>query len=186
MKPQSAHGMQPSRTNWTCEAADCLWRRRKLSRGTAERPPSAGRREWRGARSFAARRSAGCALGPGSGPAQGGRSACFEQGGPHGARRSAPIGGVGDHGSPDAPAAVGVEEPREVGVALRAMNSAASANTVATLLVALGYSRQVNRKTKEGSRHTDRDGQFQHINRQVIAGQAAGQPAVSSNSQAAN
>jgi len=66
------------------------------------------------------------------------------------------------------------------------MNSAASANTVATLLVALGYSRQVNRKTKEGSRHTDRDGQFQHINRQVIAVQAAGQPAVSSNSQAAN
>ena len=43
----------------------------------------------------------------------------------------------------------------------------------------LGYSRQVNRKTKEGSDHPDRDGQFQHINRQVTALQAAGQPVIS-------
>jgi len=35
--------------------------------------------------------------------------------------------------------------------ALRAMNHAVSANTVAKMLVTLGYSRQVNRKTKEGS-----------------------------------
>jgi len=45
-------------------------------------------------------------------------------------------------------------------VALRAMNHAVSANTVAKMLVILGYSRQVNRKTKEGSHHADRDGQF--------------------------
>jgi hypothetical protein len=36
-----------------------------------------------------------------------------------------------------------------------------------------------NRKTKEGSRHPDRDGQFQHINRQVLALQADGQPVIS-------
>jgi len=54
-----------------------------------------------------------------------------------------------------------------------------SANTVAKMLTALGYSRQVNRKTKEGSRHPDRDGQFQHINRQVRALQAEGQPVIS-------
>ena len=52
--------------------------------------------------------------------------------------------------------------------ALRAMNHAISANTVAKMLVALGYSRQVNRKTKEGSHHADRDGQCQHINCQAL------------------
>jgi hypothetical protein len=59
------------------------------------------------------------------------------------------------------------------------MNHAISANTVAKLLTTLGYSRQVNRKTNEGSKHPDRDGQFQHINSQVTALQAAGQPVIS-------
>ncbi len=63
--------------------------------------------------------------------------------------------------------------------ALRAMNHAVSANTVGKMLIALGYSRQVDRKTKEGSHHPDRDGQFQHINCQVTACQAAGQPVIS-------
>jgi Rhodopirellula transposase DDE domain len=63
--------------------------------------------------------------------------------------------------------------------ALRTLNHAVSANTVGKMLGTLGYSRQVNRKTKEGSRHPDRDGQFQHINRQVMALQAAGQPVIS-------
>ena len=73
-----------------------------------------------------------------------------------------------------------VSKSREkLAVALRAMNHAISANTVAKMLVTLGYSRQVNRKTKEGSHHADRDGQFQHINRQAIAFQTAGQPVIS-------
>lgn len=63
--------------------------------------------------------------------------------------------------------------------ALRAMNHAVSANTVAKLLTTLGYSRQVNRKTSDGGKHPDRDGQFQHINSQVTALQAAGQPVIS-------
>ena len=63
--------------------------------------------------------------------------------------------------------------------ALRTLNHAVSANTVGKMLATLGYSRQVNRKTKEGSRHPDRDGQFQHINRQVTALQAASQPVIS-------
>jgi hypothetical protein len=63
--------------------------------------------------------------------------------------------------------------------ALRAMNHTVSANTVAKLLTTLGYSRQFNRKTNEGSKHPDRDGQFQHINSQVTALQAAGQPVIS-------
>jgi hypothetical protein len=73
-----------------------------------------------------------------------------------------------------------VSKSREkLAVALRAMNHAISANTVGKLLIALGYSRQVNRKTREGSHHPDRDGQFQHINRQAITFQAAGQPVIS-------
>jgi Rhodopirellula transposase DDE domain len=63
--------------------------------------------------------------------------------------------------------------------ALRALNHAVSANTVGKMLLTLGYSRQVNRKTKEGRHHPDRDGQFQHINAQVLAVQAAGQPVIS-------
>jgi Rhodopirellula transposase DDE domain len=63
--------------------------------------------------------------------------------------------------------------------ALRALNHAVSANTVGKMLTTLGYSRQVNRKTKEGSHHPDRDRQFQHINHQVLALQAADQPVIS-------
>jgi Rhodopirellula transposase DDE domain len=42
------------------------------------------------------------------------------------------------------------------------------------MLTTLGCPRRVNRKAKEGSRHSDRDGQFQHINRQVLAVQSNG------------
>lgn len=73
-----------------------------------------------------------------------------------------------------------VSKSREkLAVALRGMGHTISANTVGKMLIALGYSRQVNRKTKEGSHHPDRDGQFQHINRQVLACRAAGQPVIS-------
>lgn len=47
------------------------------------------------------------------------------------------------------------------------------------LLIGLGFSRQSNRKADEGSRHPDRDAQFEHINGKVIAAQAAGQPVIS-------
>ena len=46
-----------------------------------------------------------------------------------------------------------VSKSREkLAAALRALNHAVSANTVGKMLMTLGYSRQVNRKTKEGSR----------------------------------
>jgi Rhodopirellula transposase DDE domain len=54
-----------------------------------------------------------------------------------------------------------------------------SADTVKTELVKLGFSRQMNRKTYEGSRHPDRNAQFEHINAKVLAAQAAGQPVIS-------
>jgi hypothetical protein len=67
----------------------------------------------------------------------------------------------------------------KLAAALCAMNHVISANTVGKMLTTLGYSRQVNRKTKEGSHHPDRDGQFEHINSQVVELQAAGQPVIS-------
>jgi hypothetical protein len=62
---------------------------------------------------------------------------------------------------------------------LTAMGHPVSADTVARELVKLGYSRQSNRKADEGSRHPDRDAQFEHINAKVVAAQAAGQPVIS-------
>jgi len=54
-----------------------------------------------------------------------------------------------------------------------------SARTVAAMLKGLGYSLQGNRKTREGSKHADRDTQFRHINAQAMAMQSRGQPVVS-------
>src|SRR5512145_718551 len=62
---------------------------------------------------------------------------------------------------------------------LTAMGHPISADTVAKELVKLGFSRQYNRKADEGSRHPDRDAQFEHINVKVTAAQAAGQPVIS-------
>jgi len=58
------------------------------------------------------------------------------------------------------------------------MGHAISPNTVRKLLIGLGFSRQSNRKADEGSRHPDRDAQFEHINGEVNAAQAAGQPVI--------
>jgi hypothetical protein len=46
-------------------------------------------------------------------------------------------------------------------------------------LVKLGFSRQSNRKADEGSWHPDRNAQFEYINTQVVAAQAAGDPVIS-------
>jgi len=43
----------------------------------------------------------------------------------------------------------------------------------------LGFSLQANSKTREGTHHPDRNAQFETINAQVQAFQAAGQPAIS-------
>jgi transposase len=53
------------------------------------------------------------------------------------------------------------------------------ADTVAGLLREQGFSLQANAKTIEGKQHPDRDAQFRHINEQVKAYQAAGDPVVS-------
>ena len=60
------------------------------------------------------------------------------------------------------------------------MGHAISARTVAKLLtMELGFSRQLKRKAAEGSKHPDRNAQFEHINAKVVAAQASGQPVIS-------
>jgi hypothetical protein len=67
----------------------------------------------------------------------------------------------------------------KLATALREMGHKVGASTVAKLLVQLGYRRHVNRKTKDGSDHPDRNAQFEHINAEALAFQAAGEPVIS-------
>jgi hypothetical protein len=62
---------------------------------------------------------------------------------------------------------------------LTEMGHPISADTVRTELVKLGFSRQSNRKADEGSKHPDRNAQFEYINPKVIAAQAQQQPVIS-------
>ena len=63
--------------------------------------------------------------------------------------------------------------------ALTEMGHSISPNTVRKLLTEIGFSRQVNRKADEGASHPDRNAQFEYINAEVLAAQAAGQPVIS-------
>ena len=56
---------------------------------------------------------------------------------------------------------------------LTAMGHSIGADTVRKELVKLGFSRQFNRKADEGSRHPDRNAQFEHINTKVVRGGSA-------------
>ena len=62
---------------------------------------------------------------------------------------------------------------------LTAMGHPISADTVRQELVKLGFSRQLNRKADEGSKHPDRNAQFEYINKEVVAAQAERQPVIS-------
>ncbi len=53
------------------------------------------------------------------------------------------------------------------------------ARKVSQLLHKLGYSLQSNRKTKEGGLHSDRNAQFEYINKQTQLFQSRGHPAIS-------
>jgi hypothetical protein len=63
--------------------------------------------------------------------------------------------------------------------ALGDMGHAIGPSSVRKLLAGLGFSRQANRKADEGSKHPDRNAQFEHINAKVVAAQAAGEPVIS-------
>src|SRR5580704_14917010 len=67
----------------------------------------------------------------------------------------------------------------KIAATLTQMGHPISADTVCTELVKLGFSRQSNRKAEEGSKHPDRNAQFEHINAKIIAAQAQQQPVIS-------
>jgi len=67
----------------------------------------------------------------------------------------------------------------KLAVALRELGHKIADSSIPKLLGLLEYRRQVNRKTLEGSRDADRNGQFEHINAAATATQAAGQPVIS-------
>jgi hypothetical protein len=82
-------------------------------------------------------------------------------------------------GDPQSPLRWTCKGTRNLAEALSRQGHRVSYQTVAVLLHELGYSLQALRKTREGGSHPDRDAQFRHINRQVIAFQERGQPVVS-------
>jgi hypothetical protein len=67
----------------------------------------------------------------------------------------------------------------KLAVALGEMGHQVSASTIPKLLEQLEYRRHVNRKTKDGGNHPERDAQFEHINAKAQEFQAAGQPVIS-------
>ena len=83
-------------------------------------------------------------------------------------------------GSPVQPLTWVSKSREKLAAALKAMGHAISANTVASLLsTELGFSRQYNRKADEGSKHPDRNAQFDYINAKILGSQADGQPVIS-------
>src|SRR5215210_6093279 len=68
---------------------------------------------------------------------------------------------------------------QKLAATLTDMGHPISADTVRKELVKLGFSRQSNRKAVEGSKHPDRNAQFEYINSKVIAAQAQQQPVIS-------
>ena len=82
-------------------------------------------------------------------------------------------------GDPESPLRWTSKSVRKLAKELNHMGHRVSHRLVADLLHELDYSLQANRKTKEGDSHPDRNAQFEHINAQVKAFQAASQPAIS-------
>jgi len=82
-------------------------------------------------------------------------------------------------GDPESPLRWTCKSTRRLAAELCRQGHPISDRTVAALLVDMGYSLQANRKTREGSRHPDRNAQFAYINAQVRRLQKRGQPVVS-------
>jgi transposase len=82
-------------------------------------------------------------------------------------------------GDPMSPLRWTTKSTRRLAEELTRQGHRVSADTVADVLRAEGFSLQGNVKTLEGSQHPDRDGQFRYINEQVKTYQAGGDPVVS-------
>jgi len=82
-------------------------------------------------------------------------------------------------GDPMSPLRWTCKSTRTLAAELKRQGFQVSHAKVGKLLKGKGYSLQANRKTREGKDHPDRNAQFEHINRRVMACQRRGQPAVS-------
>jgi hypothetical protein len=82
-------------------------------------------------------------------------------------------------GDPESPLRWSSKSTRELAEALAGSGHAASHTLVGRLLRRLGYSLQAAVKTREGTGHADRDGQFRYLTGQVNDHMQAGQPVVS-------
>ena len=82
-------------------------------------------------------------------------------------------------GDPQSPLLWTCKSTRNLAEALIGQGHRVSHQTVARSLQAMGYNLQVNRKTREGASHPDRDAQFEYIAKQVRSFQRRGQPVVS-------
>jgi len=82
-------------------------------------------------------------------------------------------------GDPESPLRWTCKSTRRLAEELRHQNHPVSPRTVAALLHAAGYSLQANRKTREGTKHPDRNAQFEYINASVQRFLDCGQPAIS-------
>jgi hypothetical protein len=82
-------------------------------------------------------------------------------------------------GDPQSPLRWTSKSTRDLADALIGQGHRVSHQTVARLLRAAGYNLQVNRKTREGESHPDRDAQFEYIAERVRSSQRRGQPVVS-------
>ena len=82
-------------------------------------------------------------------------------------------------GSPTNPLRWTIKSTYRLANELRNQGYTVSATSVRRMLVKMKYSLQSNRKTREGSQHPDRDGQFRHISARVTARKRRGEPALS-------
>jgi hypothetical protein len=82
-------------------------------------------------------------------------------------------------GDPQSPLRWTCKSTRKLTEALVAQGHQLSHQTVARLLQEMGYNLQVNRKTREGASHPDRNAQFEYIAKRVRSFQRRGQPVVS-------
>jgi len=82
-------------------------------------------------------------------------------------------------GDPEAALLWVSKSQRRLSAALAERGFTAGQKLVGRLLRRLGFSLQANSKTREGVSHPDRNAQFEHINAEVKAFQAAGEPAIS-------
>lgn len=82
-------------------------------------------------------------------------------------------------GDPESPLRWTCKSVRRLAEELQQEGHAVSYQTVAEVLHALDYSLQASQKTLEGSRHADRDAQFQQINRKAQNYLKLGEPVIS-------